>query len=45
MKAKHYFLSLICCLTVHLASAQEVITNESVIQMLELFFDYDLLID
>lgn len=45
MKAKHYFLSLICCLSFHFASAQEVITNESVIQMLELGFDDALIID
>lgn len=45
MRVKHFFLSLVCCLTVSLANAQEVITNESVVQMLELGFDDALIID
>lgn len=45
MKFKYAFLTLLCCSYFGLLTAQEVITNESVIQMMELGFDDTMIID
>ncbi len=45
MKFKHVIVTFICCSFFSVLTAQEVITNESVIQMMELGFDDAMIID
>ncbi len=45
MKPKSILITFLFCISSYLVSAQEVITNESVVQMLELGFDDALIID
>ena len=45
MKIKHLFFTLIFCVFTNFVTAQEVITNESIIQMMDLGFDDTMIID
>ncbi len=45
MRPKNLLLTFLICLSSYIVTAQEVITNESVVQMLELGFDDALIID
>lgn len=45
MKFKHILLTFACCTFFNTLTAQEVITNESIIQMMELGFDDTMIID
>ena len=45
MKLKNLFFTLLLCALTNVVTAQEVITNESIIQMMELGFDDSMIID